>query len=89
MAGTVTPMQTYDDESTSDWTSPTQAADVTDEMVEIAREIVDGWYQEGRVDWEDVWDRMDGAELADGTHLDLGTDLGTPALAKLKRLARR
>ncbi len=64
------------------------AADVTEEVLDIAREVVDGWYAEGRVDWENVWDRMDGGELEDGTFLDLGEDLGSPALSKIKRVLR-
>jgi hypothetical protein len=71
------------------YTSPVTAADVTDEMVNIALGIVEGWYDEGRIDWEDVWDRMDGAELNDGTWLDMGTDLLSPALAKIKSEVRK
>ena len=59
--------------------------DVTDEIIELVNGVVEGWYSEGRIDWSDVWDRVEGAELEDGTELDLGTDLGSPALNKLKR----
>ncbi|MFI6495997.1 hypothetical protein [Nonomuraea typhae] len=55
--------------------------EVTDELVEAAYEIVDGWYQTGQIDWEDVWDRLE-RQIDD---LDLGTDLGSPELKELKR----
>lgn len=57
------------------------AFEVTDELVEAAYEIVDGWYQEGRIDWEDVWDRLE-RQTKD---LDLGTDLNSPELRELKK----
>lgn len=62
---------------------------VTDEVVRLAVDIVDGWYQEGRIDWEDVWDRLDGSELSDGTKLDLGNDLDSSELKELKRKVRK
>lgn len=71
------------------YTSPVEAEDVTDEMIGLVRDVVDGWYQDSPIDWEDVWDRVDGAELADGTRLDLGSDMLTPALRRLRREARR
>lgn len=58
---------------------------VTDEIVQAAQEIVDGWYPKGRIDWEDVWDRLDGASLEDGTVLDLGDNLLSPALVYIKK----
>ncbi len=70
------------------WTTLNTVADVTEEVLEIAREIVDGWYADGRVDWDNVWDRMEGTELKDGTFLDMGTDLTVPALSKIKRVLR-
>ncbi|GAA0955553.1 hypothetical protein [Nonomuraea longicatena] len=65
------------------------AFEVTDEIVGYAVEIVDGWYQAGRIDWEDVWDRLDGTELVDGTRLDLGTDLASLELVALKAAVRK
>lgn len=63
--------------------------EVTDEVKQMAYDIVDGWYQEGRIDWEDVWDRLDGSKLADGTELDLGNDLTSPELQQLKRAVQK
>jgi len=62
-----------------------EAEDVTEEIVKLALDIVDGWYQEGPIDWEDVWDRLDGAELADGTRLELGIELLSRGLKKIRR----
>lgn len=66
------------------FTEPKTADDVTAEMIGLVSEKVNGRYAEGRVDWEDVWDRTDDALLDDGTRLDLGTDTSSPALRKLK-----
>lgn len=61
------------------------AEDATEEVITLATSIADGWYPEGPIDWEDVWDRLDGASLDDGTRLDLGENLLSPALKKIKR----
>ena len=53
-----------------------------------AVDIVDGGYNEGRIDWEDVWDRLEKQTLDDGRGIDLGTDLLSPALTALKRRVR-
>lgn len=70
-------------------TSPVEAADVTEEMIKAATDILTGWYADGKACWEEVWDRMDGMELKDGSILDLGNELLTPALAKIEREARK
>ena len=70
------------------YTSPTIRQDVTEEMVTMAEEIVSGWYDEGRIDWEDVWDRMEKYPLEDGSRLDMGTDLGSPALRYIQSQVR-
>jgi hypothetical protein len=68
--------------------APHAAEDVTDELVQLTVDIVDGWYNEGRIDWEDVWDRLEKRTLDDGRGIDLGGDLGSPALTALKRRVR-
>jgi hypothetical protein len=65
------------------------AEDVTDEALEMVQGIVEGWYNEGRIDWEDVWDRMDKRVLDDGRGIDMGSDLGSPAIRKIKREIRK
>lgn len=62
---------------------------ITNEIIEFGETIVDGWYAVGRVDWEDVWDRMDGRSLSNGDVLDLGNDLGSEGLVKLKAAIMR
>jgi hypothetical protein len=65
------------------------AEDVTDEVMEIVRGIVEGWYDEGRIDWEDVWDRMEKSVLDDGRGIDMGDDLESPAQRKIKKEIRK
>lgn len=60
------------------------AADVTPEILALVEAVVEGWYREGSIDWEDVWDRVDGTTLADDSYLDLGDDLDTPAMRKIQ-----
>ncbi|MEV6313575.1 hypothetical protein AB0M10_33940 [Streptomyces sp. NPDC051840] len=59
--------------------------DATPEIIEIVKGIVEGWYDEGPIDWEDVWDRVEKRQLDDGRGIDMGTDLGSPAIKKIKR----
>ena len=61
------------------------AADVTDEIVDLAETYAEGFSPDGRVDWEGVIDRMDGAELRDGTVIAFGPEYDTPAMRKIKR----
>jgi hypothetical protein len=65
------------------------AEDVTDEVLEIVQGIVEGWYDEGRIDWEDVWDRVEKSVLDDGRGIDMGSDLGSPAILKIKKEIRK
>lgn len=65
------------------------AADVTEEVLVVAQGIIEGWYDEGPIDWEDVWDRMDKAVLADGRGIDMGGDLNSAAQRKIKRLINK
>ncbi|WP_424216340.1 hypothetical protein ACN20G_29830 (plasmid) [Streptomyces sp. BI20] len=73
----------------TDYTSPQIEGHVTQEMIDACLSIVEGWYNEGRKDWADIWDRLDGTKLEDGTCLDLPTDLRSPVYAKLKREVRK
>lgn len=65
------------------------AEDVTDEILEIVKGIVEGWYDEGRIEWDDVWDRMERTYLDDGRGIDMGEDLDSPAIRKIKREIRK
>ncbi|MGW1180078.1 hypothetical protein [Streptomyces drozdowiczii] len=64
------------------------AEDVTDEVLEIVKGIIEGWYDEGRIDWENVWDRVEKGQLDDGRGIDMGEDLDSPAVKKIKKEIR-
>lgn len=65
------------------------AAQVTEEIFEATCEIVQGWYgSKGRIDWEDVWYRLEDMTLSDGTTPDLGESMVSAALAELKKRVR-
>lgn len=64
------------------------ADDVTPEIIEIVQGIVEGWYDEGRIDWENVWDRVEKIPLDDGRGIDMGEDLDSPAIRKIKKEIR-
>ena len=76
-------------EESQNYALVTQADQVTEEILQLIYDIVDGWYPTGRIDWEDLLDRVDGAELEDGTVLDLGDDMLSPAIVKIKKCARK
>jgi hypothetical protein len=61
---------------------------LTAEIVDIAESVTDGWYPHPtRIDWENVWDRMDGIELTDGSELSIPA-LDTDAQREIKRQVR-
>lgn len=57
---------------------------VTDEVLSLTESITDGWYRDGPIDWQDVWDRLDGTWLNDGTCLDI-PELDSPAQRKIRK----
>lgn len=59
------------------------ADDVTEQDIIDALEIVDGWYSEGPIDWEDVWDRLE------RTGVDMGNEWNSGAMRKIKREVRK
>ncbi|MCC3766490.1 hypothetical protein [Streptomyces sp. UNOC14_S4] len=62
---------------------------VTDEILEMVQGIVEGWYNEGPIDWGDVWDRLEKYRLDDGRGIDMGGDMSSPAMQKIKREIRK
>ena len=61
------------------------AQDVTAELVDaFYQDAIDGWYDDGPVDWEEALDRFEG-----GTEYDFGDSMLSPAITKLKREVRR
>lgn len=67
------------------WTDVLLRQEVTEEVLDVARNIVDGWYQDGPIDWGDVWDRVDGSSLEDGSRIHLGDSTATPAFRMIKQ----
>jgi hypothetical protein len=64
------------------------ADDVTDEIIAIVRQVTNGRYAIGPIDWEDVWDCIEDTKLADGTYFDSGTNLHAPALLYIQHVIR-
>lgn len=64
------------------------AEDVTDEILQAATDIVDGWYSSGPVDWADFLDRLDGKQLNSGERIDLGDSMLSLAITKIKAHVR-
>lgn len=91
MAGFL-PLPPHTEEETSEhqgrtYVSITRAEQVTPEMVEWIVEEVDLLYPD-RIDWEDVWDRLEGPAFEGGVYLEWG-DNDTPAMRKIQREVRK
>jgi hypothetical protein len=71
------------------WTEPEAAADLTDEILAAMRESLEWQDNQPRVDWDQVWDRMEGTRLADGTRLSLPTDTSSPVYRRLMAEGRK
>jgi hypothetical protein len=63
--------------------TPRPAAPDIEPLRETIESIVDGWYPEGRIDWEDFLDRLEAQ-----TDTDLGDDLLSPTIKAIKAHAR-
>lgn len=68
---------------------PVTAADVSEEILDYAEETTDAWFPDGPIEWEDIWDRMEGYEFKDGTILSWGDEFDTPAMRKVQRYIRK
>lgn len=62
----------------------TPAEAIPQPLLDEALSIADGWYETSPIDWEDVWDRLEGFEMPDGSLLDITTTAG-PAIRYIKR----
>lgn len=71
------------------WVVPVTADDVTQEILDYAEQTTDAWFPDGPIEWEDVWDRMEGYEFSDGKKLSWGDEFGTPAMNKVQRYIRK
>ena len=69
----------------AEWTEIVTVESVTEEVMQLARDIESGWYSDAtRIDWEDFWSRLEGTHLQDGTRIDLGSETGSPAMKKIQ-----
>lgn len=74
---------------TDEWTAIRTSEDVTPEVIEIVHGLVDGWFDTGPIDTGDLTDRLERHRLEDGSQIDLGDDITSPAIRKIMREARR
>lgn len=74
---------------TIQWCKVTGKGDVTQEVLELAESIEAAFYQDQPIDWQDFLDRIDGTRLDDGSTIDLGTELSSPAILHIKSHIRR
>ena len=67
------------------WTDVETAEDVTPEILTAAEGVFDGWFaDEKSIDWENFLDRLDGMRLEDDSRVNLGNDMESPAIKKIK-----
>lgn len=57
--------------------------DVTDDVLETVWDVIEGWYLDDPIDWEDVLDRADNAEWEFGDQWD------DPVITYVQREMRR
>lgn len=70
------------------------ADDVDEAVLAAAEDVADGWYADTPIDWEDVWDRLDGSLVwNEGPRakwaLSMGSTLDSPAQRKIQREIRK
>lgn len=64
------------------WTDLVTAEDVTPEILAAAEHVFDGWFASAaRIDWPEFIDRLDGMTLEDGSALNMGDSLKSPAIS--------
>lgn len=65
--------------------SITELVDVTQDVLDAAESVHDGWYADaGRVEWDDFIDRLEGQLDA-----DFGDDMQSPAIRKIQAHIRK
>jgi hypothetical protein len=74
---------------TKEFTLVEQAGEVTPEVLVCVDSVIGGHYATGRVDWEDVWERLENYKLADGSSIDMGSMLNSPAMKRIKAYVRK
>ena len=53
-------------------------------LIERVAEIVDGWYAERRIDWEDVWDRLESQGVTNHIEVEINS-IDSPLQRHLKK----
>jgi hypothetical protein len=71
--------QVYDE-----WATDYEERAMDDHLREVIESVVDGWYPEGRIDWDDFLYRVE--KMAD---VDLPTDMLSPAIKAIKNYVRQ
>lgn len=66
----------------------TREDQVTEEILAIATSVVEGWFEDRRIDIEEFIDRME-MRLDDWSMLDFGNDLDSPAIKMILKHARK
>lgn len=61
-----------------------EESDVDAEVL-AAAEYAESWFTDSRIDWEDFIDKMDGYHLTDGSVIDMGGSMDSPAIRAIKR----
>jgi hypothetical protein len=67
------------------WTEVRSREDA-DAIRELIESVHDGHYATGPIDWEDFIDRLDGERRDDGVRLDMGDQLDSPAIRRVKAI---
>jgi hypothetical protein len=63
--------------------------DVSEEILGLSEKCSDLWFSDvTRIRWKLFWDLLEGWPLNDKTYLDMGAELGTPAMKKIKKHIR-
>lgn len=64
-----------------------EAADVTEEILAIAKSMEDAWFSKDVwIDWRSFFDDLDGSVITStGRELDLGDEYGSPAMNRIQR----
>lgn len=70
------------------WTELKAVEDITDEVREIVRSVVEGWFSTGPINQEEFADRVEGQTLNDGSKLLLPQTFAHLVFRELKKIAK-
>lgn len=69
------------------YTTIIEVSDVTEEVLDAA-DYAEEWFVDEPIDWEDFLKYMESRQLSDGTWIDMGNSMDSPAIRKIKRHIR-